>query len=144
LSEGKEMDAIKVECTCGDGPDVLLEIGGKQFDLTSKEAEALAAKLLSSANQADELEQTCRAHDKSDEDKFCALMAEYILERGYHTRYNKGVTAERYANWVFDRATFDGQGGRSLTFSKTWDRVKAKELVDAYAENERWEEEDYC
>jgi hypothetical protein len=63
---------IKVACTWGDGPDVLLCIykqgkGGVSvisFDLTAEEAISLANELTSKAEQAKHLERVATLHDE--------------------------------------------------------------------------------
>lgn len=93
---------MKVECTWGDGPDVLLSLegtklilyngpilsdpseGGYRFghttdgsiDLTADEALSLAAQLEIAAQQVKYLEALCREHDKleeENEDSSCSL-----------------------------------------------------------------------
>lgn len=49
---------IKATCTWGDGPDVLLEINDKLYDLSANEAFELATVLMMAANQAHALEVT--------------------------------------------------------------------------------------
>lgn len=48
----------EAECTWGDGPDVLLTIDDKLYDLTVEEAFDLAAKLTMAAQYARHLEET--------------------------------------------------------------------------------------
>jgi hypothetical protein len=56
-------DEIKVECTWGDGPDVILKIGGKLHDLTSEQAKNLARQLEMAAANADHLDNICESYD---------------------------------------------------------------------------------
>ena len=59
---------LNVECTWGEGPDVLLSIDSPDrtlqiVDLTKEEAKSLGMALLNAAKLADDLEQMCEDHD---------------------------------------------------------------------------------
>jgi hypothetical protein len=60
---------IKVNCTWGDGPDVLLQLFTKDgtritsFDLTSEEALDLAVDLEKAAEWAKQMERMAKDHD---------------------------------------------------------------------------------
>jgi hypothetical protein len=57
--------SIKAECTWGDGPDVLLNLNGKLFDLTADAAEKLAHDLMIAANNARELDSIAECSDEN-------------------------------------------------------------------------------
>ena len=59
---------IEVNCTWGDGPDVMMTIDDIGFDLTAREALDLSSKLCFAAMNAQELEQSCKDHDDSVKD----------------------------------------------------------------------------
>jgi hypothetical protein len=67
-------------------------------------------------------------------------MAEYFMRIGYA---KTKLDADKFADWTFGRATFDGQFGWNMEFSNTWDTRKALELVLRFIEMQI-NEEDAC
>jgi len=71
---------MKVECTWGDGPDIILDLEDKNtanntVDLTCEEALQLAHALLCSCDHVRELERLCEDHDKSIESLYQQWLA---------------------------------------------------------------------